>query len=231
MPPPPSPFGLVKFLNVLQNLKITKRTGEPEVINPILSFESMGFPGASDLLPKGWVNNKVPNPESISDHMHRMSVMAMVVGDESLDRNKCIKMALVHDLGEAIVGDITPHDGVSDTDKHAREQAAFTKFRELLGDTPESLEMMDLWQEYESGSTEEAKLVKDLDKFEMIVQALEYERAHRLPLDQFFTSTRGKFRHPTVKQWAEEVERERGVFWDQVKAGTDGNEQGEEGKR
>jgi len=37
---------------------------------------------------------------------------------------RCVKMALVHDIAECIVGDITPHDGVSKTDKHFREQVS-----------------------------------------------------------------------------------------------------------
>ena len=37
---------------------------------------------------------------------------------------RCIKMALVHDMAESIVGDITPHDGVSDADKHQQEEVS-----------------------------------------------------------------------------------------------------------
>lgn len=36
-----------------------------------------------------------------------------LVQNDSFDRNKCIRMALIHDIGEAIIGDITPSDGVS----------------------------------------------------------------------------------------------------------------------
>lgn len=49
-------------------------------------------------------------------------------------------------------------------------------FQRLLGDTPMAKEIVELWQEYEDAQTPEALLVKDLDKFEMIVQALEYEK-------------------------------------------------------
>jgi hypothetical protein len=45
---------------------------------------------------------------------YRMSIMALVASnDELLDQSKCVKMALAHDMAEAVVGDITPHDGVS----------------------------------------------------------------------------------------------------------------------
>ena len=55
----------IDFLSILHNLKATKRTG--------------------------WIRKGVSGPESIADHMYRMSVMAMIAGDEGVDRNKCIK--------------------------------------------------------------------------------------------------------------------------------------------
>lgn len=49
-------------------------------------------------------------------------------------------------------------------------------FKESLGNTETANEIVDLWHEYEDAKTPEALFVKDLDKFEMIVQALEYEK-------------------------------------------------------
>lgn len=49
-------------------------------------------------------------------------------------------------------------------------------FKELLGNTEAAQEIAELWHEYEDAKTPEALFVKDLDKFEMIVQALEYEK-------------------------------------------------------
>ena len=40
--------------------------------------------------------------------------------------SRCIKMALVHDLGESVVGDLTPHCGVSREEKHQREKVSST---------------------------------------------------------------------------------------------------------
>ena len=131
--------------------------------------------------------------------------------DEStkLDSNKCVKMALVHDLAEATVGDITPYCGVSDKDKHQLELEAITKMTTLLplgGD-----EIQALWKEYEEGTSNEAKLVKDLDKLEMIMQALEYETdgENGKSLDGFFDSTRGKWRTKLGEQWGKEIEARR----------------------
>lgn len=51
--------------------------------------------------------------------------------------------------------------------------------KELLGNSLQSQEIFSLWQEYENGETMEAKFVKDLDKFEMILQAFEYEKCKK----------------------------------------------------
>ncbi|KAG7394939.1 HD domain-containing protein 2 [Phytophthora boehmeriae] len=159
----------------------------------------------------GWVNNKVALPESVADHMYRMSMCCMLLDDANtaVNRSKCIKMAIVHDLAESLVGDITPHDGVADKDKHRMEKEALDEICNKLGDTPSAAEIRELWAEYEAGSTEEAKMVKDFDKFEMILQADDYERAQNIPLDDFFQSTKGKFRTPLVQSWAEELTTQR----------------------
>ncbi|KAI8880810.1 HD domain-containing protein 2 [Backusella circina FSU 941] len=178
-----NPVNVIRFLHVIENLKRTKRTG--------------------------WLDNGIHQPESIADHMHRMGVMAMLVNDPTINRDKCIKMAIVHDLAEAVVGDITPHAGVSKEDKFNMEKEAMEGFKSSLGDTDTITEIVDLWHEYEEAKTPEALFVKDLDKFEMIVQALEYEKSDKKKLQGFFDSTMGKFQHPIVKAWAEALYKER----------------------
>ncbi len=71
-------------------------------------------------------------------------------------------------------------------------------------------EIKELWNEYEDGETNEAKLLKDIDKLEMILQALEYEeREKHLDLSEFFTSVQGKMKTGTGEQWAQEIVRRR----------------------
>ena len=61
--------------------------------------------------------------ESIADHMYRMSLMVQTIltPSDPLNKDKCIKMALVHDMAEAITGDITPEDGISAEEKSRLE--------------------------------------------------------------------------------------------------------------
>ena len=108
-----------------------------------------------------------------------------------VDRARCVAMALVHDLAEAIVGDITPHDGVGPDEKLRRERSAIGQIARDLGDT----ELLALWNEFEAGHTAEAKLVRELDVIEMALQARHYERAGRLPAEpasQFVKSAQSR---------------------------------------
>lgn len=145
------------FLHLLERLKVEKRSG--------------------------WIREGVAQPESVSDHMCRMALMAMMVPstpERPLDIARCVQMALVHDLAEAYVGDITPFEGISAEVKHELEEKAMDSFlNEMLGGEGNSQareRFKSLYEEYEARETPESKLVKDLDRLELVLQAMEYER-------------------------------------------------------
>lgn len=181
---------LLKFMSLVGKLKSTKRTG--------------------------WVYRGVNSPESVSDHMYRMAIMSFLLSgkneDAKINRDHCIKLALVHDMAECIVGDITPFDGVSKEEKHRREKETMEYLSGLVGEEV-GREFLSLWQEYEAQETQEAKFVKDLDKFEMILQAHEYEVSEEKSgtgwLQEFFDFTKDKFQHPVVKDWVEQLNKLR----------------------
>ena len=58
--------------------------------------------------------------------------------------------------------------------------------------------MFALWIEYEDGSSAESEAARQLDKYEMVVQADDYERAQGKTLDDFFRTTENYFTHPEV---------------------------------
>ncbi|KEH32596.1 putative HD/PDEase domain-containing protein [Medicago truncatula] len=178
----PSPFSAIEFLSICHLLKTTKRAG--------------------------WVRRDVKNPESIADHMYQMSLMALIAPDvPGLDRNKCIKMAIVHDIAEALIGGITPPDGISKAYASRLEAEALEYMCEILGvgEGSRGKEITELWMDYEANSSPEAKFVKDLDKVEMILQALDYEDGQGKDLDDIFRSTAGKFQTEIGKAWASEI--------------------------
>lgn len=125
----------------------------------------------------GWKKKGIKDPESVADHTWRVAMLAMVLAPElNLDQNKLIKMALIHDLGEALIGDIIWEKGKkiigSQEEKHRDERSAI----ESIFNTGDMKEYRLLWEEFEHQETIEAKLIKELDKLEMAIQALEYEK-------------------------------------------------------
>lgn len=93
----------------------------------------------------GWVLRDVRDPETIAGHMYRMSMMTFLIDDSNpLDRIKCMEMALVHDLAESIVGDITPYCGISREDKLQREETAIKEIAKLV--EPNGKKLLDLFE-------------------------------------------------------------------------------------
>jgi putative hydrolase of HD superfamily len=125
-------------------------------------------------LRRGWVKKLgMANPESVADHSYRTALMAMVISDSrGLDTGKAMRLALLHDLPEAVVGDAMPEER-SGRRKTALETKAMV---ELLNDLPpgERALYLQAWLEFVDGKSAESKLVRQLDKLEMAIQAWEY---------------------------------------------------------
>lgn len=160
---------------------------------------------------RGWVQRNLKNPESIAGHMYSMGIMTFLLGNNStLDRAKCMQLALVHDLAEAIVGDITPADNIPVDVKHRMEDQAMKELTSYLGKDAGQI-VYDLYKEYEAKETPEAKFVKELDMFDMILTASIYEKQGNMigNLQEFFDATHQKFHHPQIKALAAELLKER----------------------
>lgn len=109
--------------------------------------------------------------ESTAEHTWRLCLMAMIFEDQlaGMDLLKILKICLVHDLGEAIHGDIPAIEQDRHPDKSAQEKADLLHLTRAL-DEPQRAGILALWQEYEDAATPEARAVKALDKLETILQ-------------------------------------------------------------
>ena len=109
--------------------------------------------------------------ESTTDHSWRLCLLAMMLERDlgDVDFPRVLKMAVVHDLGEALGGDVPAPLASSAPDKHAREREDLLTLTAAL---PHDLrdELLELWDEYGAAETPEARLVKGLDKLETIIQ-------------------------------------------------------------
>jgi putative hydrolase of HD superfamily len=109
--------------------------------------------------------------ESTADHTWRLGLWVLAFADQrpDLDSLKMLKIALIHDLGEAIYGDTPAPEQQPSDDKATRERAGLTT---LLVSLPAALadELMKLWDEYDTKSSPEGAFVRGLDKLETILQ-------------------------------------------------------------
>lgn len=109
--------------------------------------------------------------ESAASHTWRLCLMALVFERNfpGLDIGRLLKICIVHDLGEAIGGDIPAIYQQRDAPKAGQERKDLLILLEPL---PEALkhEIVSLWDEYEAAASPEARLAKALDKLETLLQ-------------------------------------------------------------
>ncbi|MFN2564942.1 MAG: HD domain-containing protein [Gemmatimonadaceae bacterium] len=137
-------LGVVEFLRAAEALKTARRSG----------WTSAG------------------QRESVAEHTWRLCLMALVLHPSfpEVDFARLIKICIIHDLGEAIGGDVpAPEQARRPASKSADERRDLI---ELLAPLPAGLRetITGLWDEYEAARTPEAKLAKALDKLETILQ-------------------------------------------------------------
>lgn len=140
----------------------------------------------------GWLLRGVVDPESIAEHSFGVCIVASLIVDDlrakgtTVDGEKVLRMALVHDIAEAFTGDI-PMPAKSDELRSALAKAEEGTLAGVL--TPLQLAH---WKEAEAAETLEARVVKAADKLQMLVKALTYEQQNRGKLDEFFVGGKNR---------------------------------------
>lgn len=130
-------------------------------------------------------------PESVAEHSWRVSLMALLLEDEiaGADFNKIIRMCILHDLGEAITGDI-PSFLKTEADSAHEDQVVFRLMDTLP--QPQRDKCKVLFEEMLALETKEAKIYKALDKLEAVIQHNESPLSSWLPLEYELNQTYGK---------------------------------------
>ncbi len=126
----------------------------------------------------GWAVRGVPAPESVADHSQGTALLALLLLDQvegPLDRAKVLGMAILHDLPECEIGDLTTA-AVRHLPPGAKTAAEAGALAELLAGLPCGESWRAIWQEYADQGTPEARLVRDADRLDLLLQALVYER-------------------------------------------------------
>ena len=150
---------------------------------------------------QGWVDKlSLKQPESVADHSYSMAIMGMIISDlENYNSEKILKMILLHDLAESKIGDYTPNQ-ISKENKIKIENKAYD---EMISTLPESIKLQyaQIWEEYQKQESPESKIVRQIDKLEMALQAKMYQQqgSSKDAVESFFKSAEKEITHPKLK--------------------------------
>lgn len=144
----------------------------------------------------GWKRVGIEHPESVAAHSWGVMLLCSLYCPTNLNKERVLQIALVHDLPEIVVGDITPHDGIHPHEKNAKE----TDAAQQLLPSP----LLEFWREYQEHQTEESIFVHSMDKIDMLVQALTYANTHHKDTTEFIDSAR-KSVHPKYQELLEAI--------------------------
>lgn len=161
-----------------------------------------------EALPRtGWLVSGVARPESVAAHIYEVSLVALWIADsidDPVDVGKLARIALLHDVGEAITTDIpTPVkrliglQAVHDAERHAAEI--------VLQDAPPS--WIAAVHEYEERESLEARIVKAADTIQMLARALAYQATGQGDVTRFFGPARPDYGIPFVRSVLDEIAR------------------------
>lgn len=174
----------------------------------------------------GWVDRGIPaeRAESVAEHSFQAALIAWMTAlahpERGLDADRVLKLALVHDLAEALLGDLPPYDPGEIPDDPAERRAFFAVRRvrspeqaaakraaeaeasaRLLAMMPEAVRgaIGTLLHEYEARETPESRFVKEVDALETFLQARAYATAYpEVPLEGFTDMARHAIDDPDL---------------------------------
>jgi len=150
----------------------------------------LGVDPLADLPRTGWLIRGVRPCESLADHSFGVAFLAMLFVDAiraeggTIDGERVLRMALVHDAAEAKTGDV-PMPNKTPAMTEVLHELEATLIRDLLPPPQQ-----EVWLEAERGDSLEARVVKAADKAQMMIKALSYERQQRGHLEEFWSGPR-----------------------------------------
>ena len=169
----------------------------------------------SKLQRTGWVQRGVENPETVAEHTMALKRLGKILGEFSeTERKELLDMLEVHDWPEAVHGDeVILHNGDDSvyaslkSTKFEKEQNALRPICEKMGSVGKTI--FNLWMRFETSDDAVANFGRQLDKYQAVEKALEYEREQRIELfREFFDYSKKYIMHPILVEQLERLEEE-----------------------
>lgn len=142
------------------------------------------------------------HPESVADHSYGTAMLALFEGERrGWNVETLLKLALLHDLEESITGDLTPEVKKRRGTARVRRERDLAVRKLLLAFPSRSRSSYRrLWNDLTLSRTREAKLVHQLDKIELALQAREYSKRTKSAVADFYQSARAGIHDPALSQ-------------------------------
>ena len=165
-----------------KSAEITELT-DSKILQILLEFNKL-----KNLYRQGWLKSGIDKNkcESVADHSFSTTITALFLAEHfqlELNLEKTIIMALIHETGEIVIGDITPHDDITAAKKYQMELESVKK---IFSGWKYQTKFLNIWKEFEEGKTVEARYVKALDKLDMALQAKIYEMNEKKSMRNFY---------------------------------------------
>lgn len=192
---------------------------------------------------KGIMFYGVKDAETTAEHTFRMTILAWILGKiKKLNIEKIIKISLVHDLCEVYAGDITPYDGLLPKDKKERynfvrkwprlpvkiKKERYLKklkkeeesLKKLVKNLPKEMkkEILNLWWEYELGTSKEGMFVRQIDRAENLLEAFNcWQENKKFPTKPWWQHADEVIDDPVILEFVKEIEKEELKYNKRVK--------------
>ena len=152
----------------------------------------------------GWVESGVENPESVKEHTIALLELANTLSEDLTEEenDQLLDMLEVHDWPEAIHGDEVILDENPEDRKHKKQlkfEAEKMAMEKICADVPNGDQLLELWLRFETSDDPAASFGRQLDKYQAVDKALEYEKEQGIELfEEFYTYSINHISHPIL---------------------------------
>ncbi len=162
----------------------------------------------------GWVMSGIKHPEHVGDHSFSTAMLSFLMAHRmGLDAHRCMLMGLMHDVHEAITGDIASRPNERDQKYTNARKKAMEKRDTLLMlsllPASERAYLARVFKELEAGMTRESRLVKEVDRLDVALQLLVYgKRMGKARRDEFICYADRKITMPELRYMLDRARKE-----------------------
>jgi len=131
----------------------------------------------------GWVKRRIETPETVAEHMYHAWMMAMMFlpdcypGYDDYSKDKILKLLLIHDVAEAVTGDIEKPKKAEDPARYRDQESQEMGIWLLRGSYPSIAavpESYEVWQLWDNKDDINGRIAHEIDILQTLFQLLTY---------------------------------------------------------